>query len=184
VAGWVHCLGRHTVTAVALAWPGWNAEMCPPSTASLLGRSGPSTIRDHAGLHQDRLVVCVALRDQPVPIVIVRDPSGRRRDEAFLSTDRQASVAFILQTYASRWRLEGAFRDGKQHLGFEDPQQQVKLAVRRTAPLAFIVYDLTWLWAASRAQAGQITWVPRPWYRQFAPSSMDLLTALRHEPAD
>ena len=125
----------------------------------------------------------VALRDQPVRIVIVRDPSGRRRDEAFFSTNTQASVAFILQTYASRWCLEVAFRDGKQHLGFEDPQQQVELAVRRTAPLAFIVYDLVWLWAVKRAQAGQtIAWAPRSWYRQkVALSFMDLLTALRHE---
>lgn len=125
----------------------------------------------------------VALRDQPVRIVVVRDPSGRRRDEAFFCTDVQASVAFILQTYASRWCLEVAFRDGKQHLGFEDPQQQVQLAVRRTAPLAFVVYDLVWLWAASRAQAGQtIAWVPRSWYRQKAALSfLDVLTALRHE---
>ena len=125
----------------------------------------------------------VALRDQPVRIVIVRDPSGRRRDEAFFSTDVHASAAFILQTYASRWCLEVAFRDGKQHLGFEDSQQQVELAVRRTAPLAFIVYDLVWLWAASRDQAGQaIAWVPRSWYRQkVALSLLDVLTALRHE---
>ena len=125
----------------------------------------------------------VAMRDQPVRIVVVRDPSGRRHDEAFFSTDVQASAAFILQTYASRWCLEVAFRDGKQHLGFEDPQQQVELAVRRTAPLAFLVYDLVWLWAAGRAQAGQtIAWVPRSWYRQkVAPSFMDALTALRHE---
>ncbi|MDE3075865.1 MAG: transposase [Chloroflexota bacterium] len=125
----------------------------------------------------------VALRDQPVRIVIVRDPSGRRRDEAFFCTDVRASAAFILQTYASRWCLEVAFRDGKQHLGFEDPQQQSERAVRRTAPIAFIVYDLVWLWAASRAQAGQaLGWVPRPWYRhKTAPSFADLLTALRHE---
>lgn len=125
----------------------------------------------------------VALRDQPVRIVIVRDPSGRRRDEAFFCTDVQASAAFILDTYAHRWTLEVAFRDGKQHLGFEDPQQQVALAVRRTAPLAFIVYDLVLLWAASRAQAGEgVTWVQRPWYRhKTTPAFADMLTTLRHE---
>ena len=96
----------------------------------------------------------VALREHPVRIVIVRDPTGRRRDEAFFCTDVQASAASILQTYASRWCLEVAFRDGKQHLGFEDPQQQVELAVRRTAPLAFIVYDLVWLWQADLHHAG------------------------------
>jgi DDE superfamily endonuclease len=124
-----------------------------------------------------------ALREHPVRMVIVRDPTGRRRDEAFFSTDVHASAAFILQTYASRWCLEVAFRDGKQHLGFEDPQQQVELAVRRTAPMAFIVYDLIWLWQADRHHVGQaVGWVPRSWYPQkVAVSFADLLTALRHE---
>lgn len=123
-----------------------------------------------------------ALRDQPVRIVLVRDPSGRRRDEAFFCTDVRASAAFILITYAHRWTLEVAFRDGKQHLGFEDPQQQVELAVRRTAPMAFIVYDLVLLWAATRAQTGHPPrWVERSWYRHKAePSFADLLTGLRH----
>lgn len=125
----------------------------------------------------------VALRDQPVRVVIVRDPSGRRKDEAFLCTDRQATAAFILESYARRWSLEVAFHDGKQHLGFEDPQNQAAKAVQRTAPLAFVVYDLVLLWAAGRAQQGLAgCWVDRPWYRRkTAPSFMDLLTVLRLE---
>jgi len=125
----------------------------------------------------------VALRDQPVRIAIVRDPSGRRRDEAFFCTDLTAGVGFILQSYAHRWTLEVAFRDGKQHLGFEDPQSQTAQAVRRTAPMAFIVYDLVLLWAANRARQGKcVEWVERPWYRRkSAPSFLDLITALRSE---
>jgi hypothetical protein len=123
-----------------------------------------------------------ALRDQSVRIILVRDPSGRRRDEAFFCTDTRASAAFILLTYAHRWTLEVTFRDSKQQLGFEDPQQQVELAVRRTAPMAFIVYDLVLLWAAARAQAGHPpSWVERSWYRRKTePSFADLLTGLRH----
>lgn len=146
-------------------------------TLTLYGRSVTTQVFTKTALWY------VALRDQPVRIVVVRDPSGRRHDEAFFSTDVQAGAATILQTYARRWCLEVAFRDGKQHLGFEDPQQQVALAVRRTAPLAFVVYDLVWLWAAHRAQTGErVTWVARSWYRQkTALSFMDVLTALRHE---
>lgn len=124
-----------------------------------------------------------ALREQPVRITLVRDPSGHRRDEAFFCTDTQASAPFILTTYAHRWTLEVAFRDGKQHLGFEDPQQQVVLAVRRTAPMAFIIYDLVLLWAAACAQAGHPPrWVERSWYRRKTePSFADLLTDLRQQ---
>jgi len=123
----------------------------------------------------------VALREQAVQIVIVRDPSGRRKDEAFFATDVQAGAAFILQTFSHRWTLEVAFRDVKQALGFEDPQQTLELAVRRTAPMACLVHDLVLLWKASCYQAGQpLTWVERPWYRRkTAPSFADVLTELR-----
>jgi hypothetical protein len=123
----------------------------------------------------------IAQRSQPVRIVVVRDPTGRRRDEAFFCTDCRASAAMILTSYARRWTLEVAFHDAKQCLGFEDPQNQTPEAVRRTAPLAFVSYDLVLLSAASCARQGQpVHWIHRPWYRsKSAPSFADMLTAVR-----
>jgi hypothetical protein len=123
-----------------------------------------------------------ALRDQPVRIVVVRDPSGRRRDEAFFCTDLHVGAAFILEGYARRWTLEVSFHDQKQFLGFEDPQQQTERAVARTAPLAGLVYALVLLWSAERAEHGLATaWPVRPWYRaKTAPAFIDLLTAVRY----
>jgi hypothetical protein len=125
----------------------------------------------------------VALRDQPVRIVLVRDPSGQRRDEAFFCTDRSASAASILEAYARRWTLEVAFHDTKQHLGFEDAQNQAAAAVERTAPMAGVVYALVLLWYADQArQRSPAPWPHRPWYRRkAAPSFPDMLTALRRE---
>jgi hypothetical protein len=124
-----------------------------------------------------------ALRDHPVRIVIVRDPSGRRRDEAFFCTDLTVDHAFILVGYARRWTIEVAFHDQKQFLGFEDPQNQTPEAVARTAPMAGIVYDLVLLWYAARLQQGHATgWLVRPWYRsKTTPSFLDMLTAVRQE---
>ena len=124
-----------------------------------------------------------ALRDQPVRMVVVRDPSGRRRDEAFFCTDLTVDHAFILEGYARRWTIEVAFHDQKQFLGFEDPQNQTPEAVARTAPMASIVYDLVLLWYAARLQQGLATgWLVRPWYRSKAtPSFLDMLTAVRQE---
>src|SRR3954447_25441657 len=124
-----------------------------------------------------------ALRDQPVRIVVVRDPSGRRRDEAFFCTDLTVDHAFILTGYARRWTIEVAFYTQKQSLGFEDPQNQTPEAVARTAPLAGIVYDLVLLWYAARLQQGHATgWIVRPWYRsKTTPSFLDMLTAVRQE---
>ena len=124
-----------------------------------------------------------ALRDQPVRIVVVRDPSGRRRDEAFFCTDLTVEPAFILEGYARRWTIEVAFHDQKQFLGFEDPQNQTATAVARTAPMAGIVYDLVLLRYAARVQQGVAPgWLIRPWYRaKTAPSFLDMLTAARQE---
>jgi DDE superfamily endonuclease len=124
-----------------------------------------------------------ALREHPVRIVVVRDPRGRRRDEAFFCTDLTVDHAFILEGYARRWTIEVAFHDQKQFLGFEDPQNQTAEAVARTAPIAGIVYDLVLLWYAARLQQGlATTWLRRPWYRsKTTPSFLDMLSAIRHE---
>jgi len=123
----------------------------------------------------------VALRAAPVRIVVVRDPSGKRRDEAFFCTDLSADVVFILEAYARRWSLEVTFHDTKQSLGLADPQCQAPRAVQRTAPFAFLVYDLVLLWfAESVHSADRVTWTIRPWYRsKTAPSFSDMLDALR-----
>lgn len=114
---------------------------------------------------------------------MVRDPGGRRRDEAFFCTDLAADAAFILEGYARRWTIEVAFYNQKQFLGFEDPQNQTPEAVARTAPMAALVYDLVLLWYAARLQQGRAPgWLVRPWYRsKTTPSFLDMLTALRQE---
>ena len=121
-----------------------------------------------------------ALRAQPVRIVVVRDPSRRRRDEAFFCTDLQQDPAFVLQTYAARWTLEVTFHDSKQHLGFGQAQNQTPQAVARTAPFAGLVYSLVLLWAAAHLQqGGTLGWIVRPWYpTKTAVAFPDLLTAL------
>ena len=123
----------------------------------------------------------VALRDAPVKIVIVRDPKGHRLDEAFFCTDKNADAKFILEGFARRWCLEVTFHDVKQFLGFEDPQNQTEKAVRRTAPVACIVYDLVVLWYAEHVASRRRTgWLPLPWYpRKSKPSFADMLAAAR-----
>jgi hypothetical protein len=124
-----------------------------------------------------------ALREQQVRIVVVRDPSRRRRDEAFFCTDLDRDAPFILQTYSRRWTLEVTFHDVKQHLGFGQAQNQTARAVARTAPFAGLVYSLVLLWAAAHLQqGGTLTWIVRPWYRtKTAVAFPDLLMALRQE---
>jgi DDE superfamily endonuclease len=122
------------------------------------------------------------LPDAPVRYVVVRDPRGHRQDAAFCCTDLSVSVAFLLETYATRWTLEVTFFLLKGLLGFDEPQNQTALAVRRTAPFAGLVFALVVLWYATELAAGRAaTWLARPWYRRkAAPSFADVLATLRH----
>jgi hypothetical protein len=115
-------------------------------------------------------------------IVVVRDPSGRRRDDCFFSTDLTLKPPQILETFALRWPLEVCFRDVKQFLGFEDPQNRVSSATQRTAPLILYIYDLVLLW---HAQSGHLcapqSAIERLWYkRKTSVSFEDILRNLRH----
>jgi hypothetical protein len=119
---------------------------------------------------------------QLLRIVLVRDPSGRRRDDCFFSLDLTLSAAQILEIFSRRWPLEVCFRDVKQFLGFEDPQNRVANATTRTAPLIFYIYDLVLLW---HAQCGHRlapeSALDRLWYPPKASVSFeDILRTLRH----
>ena len=114
-------------------------------------------------------------------LVVVRDPRGRRRDDCFFSTDLTLTPPQILEAFTLRWPLEVCFRDVKQFLGFEDPQNRVSNATQRTAPLIFYIYDLVLLWYA---QAGHHlapqSVLQRFWYRQKVTVSFeDILRTLR-----
>ena len=119
---------------------------------------------------------------QLLRIVVVRDPSGRRRDDCFFSTDLTLAPTQILEIFARRWPLEVCFSDVKQFLGFEDPQNRVAKATTRTAPLIFFIYDLVLLWHAQcgHRQAAHSA-LDRPWYPQKASVSFeDILRMLRY----
>jgi len=119
---------------------------------------------------------------QLLRIVVVRDPSGRRRDDCFFSTDLTLTATQILEVFSRRWPLEVCFRDVKQFLGFEDPQNWVAKATTRTAPLIFFIYDLALLWyAQSGFRLAETSALDRLWYPQKASVSFeDILRTLRY----
>lgn len=144
---------------------------------TIYGRQVPTTVLRRTALWY------TALRDQPVRIVVVRHPAGKRKDDVFFCTDLSACARFILETYAKRWCLGVTLHDAKQHLGLEDSAAQAATAVERTAPMAALVYALVLLWYAGRSRARPGASRPlRPWYRQKStPSFRDMLAAVRRE---
>ena len=118
-------------------------------------------------------------KDRLLTIVLVRDKQGKRPDQMFYCTNLRWGAKRILSCYARRWSIEVAFHDCKQLLGFEDPANRTEKAVRRTAPMAMVLYSLIIVWF-HREGHRKVKFPDRPWYRhKEEPSFGDMLTTLR-----
>ena len=96
------------------------SEKSPKSAGALETVSG-TAVWYHSGL-------------APAPIrwVLVRDPSGEREPQAFLSTDLDAAPAEILGWFVQRWSMETTFQETRDHLGVEMQRQWSDLAIARS----------------------------------------------------
>lgn len=142
-----------------------------------------------------------------VRMVLTRDPKGRAEDRAYFSTDPEMTPVEIVERFARRWLIEVSFRDVKQQLGAEDPQNgwgrctrrrraakragpqprgnRGRTAVLHTVPLAFMAYAVVVTWFLDEGDAEREvrrTAERSPWYRRkTAPSFGDMLVAVRRE---
>jgi len=119
--------------------------------------------------------------DQPVLLVLVRDPGGKEHDDFFFTTKIDDTAAAVASRYSDRWSIEDAFRNTKQFLGGEDPQTWIGEGPQRAAALSFWIYSATWYWYLT-TQGTKVTWPLLPWYRsKRTPSFADALAALRRQ---
>lgn len=119
-------------------------------------------------------------KEEPVMVVLVRDPAGQWRDEALVATDPGVTAAFVILGYCRRWSVELAFFDSKQHLGLHDPQVWSAPSVERAHPMAWFVGSLVVLWYCVAGHRGSHVERERPWYKQkVTPTFTDMLGALR-----
>ncbi len=120
-------------------------------------------------------------KDRLLTIVLTRDTEGKRPDHRFYCTRLEWSAREILSAYASRWALEVTFEGGKQVLGLEDPANRLPKAVRRTAPMALVLYSLVVLWF-DKVGHDLLEFPVRPWYpRKREPSFQDMVSTLRRQ---
>jgi DDE superfamily endonuclease len=142
---------------------------------------------DQYGLHATlRVKVQQALyytagKDRLLTVILTRDTTGKRPDHRFYCTRLDWSAREVLSAYASRWALEVTFEGAKQVLGLEDPANRLPKAVRRTAPMALVLYSLIVLWF-DRVGHEWVRFPQRPWYRRKQePSFQDMVTTLRRK---
>ena len=120
-------------------------------------------------------------KDQPIRIVIVRDPKGKYKDQFFFTQDLHMPLADVLEIIASRWPVETAHRELKQYLGMEQPQARLEQAVTRQAPFAMLLLSLVKLWYLTEGYlVDSFRDVKDPWYihKNGLPLS-DILRLLR-----
>jgi len=119
--------------------------------------------------------------DRLLTILLVHGAKGQRPDQRFYCTRLDWTARQILSAYAARWAIEMTVEDVQQLLGFEDPANRKEKAVRRTAPMALVLYSLVMLWFHNEGHC-DLQFADRPWYRRKCePSFADLLTTLRRE---
>jgi len=120
-------------------------------------------------------------KDRLLTIILTRDTTGKRPDPCFYCTRLDWSARQVLSASASRWALEVTFAGAKQVLGLEDPANRLPPAVRRTTPLALVLYSLIVLWFDMVGHL-DVRLPQRPWYqRKREPSFQDLVTTLRRQ---
>jgi hypothetical protein len=117
----------------------------------------------------------------PVEIrfVIVCDPAGKLRMEAFFCTDLQATPVQILHWVIMRWSLEVTLEETRAHLGLETQRQWSDLAIARTTPVLLALFSLVTVLALRLSPEGQIPVQATAWYRKVEPTFADCLALVR-----
>jgi hypothetical protein len=117
----------------------------------------------------------------PVEIryVLVADPAGQLRMEAFFCTDVQATPVEILPWVVRRWSVEATVEDARAHLGFETQRQWSETAIARTSPVLLGLFSLVIVLALQRSQGGQIPVSATAWYHKAEPTCADCLALVR-----
>jgi hypothetical protein len=123
-------------------------------------------------------------KDRPVKLLIVRDPSGKQKDDFLFCTDPTVSDEQIVERFAARWPIEESIHDGKQLGGFEQVQGWCRRTVLRQAPFALLVQTLVKAWyllygvnaVSAQPRGAQVCgWMPP----KDHPSYLDMLATLR-----
>lgn len=117
----------------------------------------------------------------PVPIrwVLVRDPRGDFKLQAFLCTDLPATPEAILSGFVQRWQVEVTFEEVRAHLGVETQRQWSDKAIARTTPVLMGLFSLVTLMADRLQPPHGVPVRISAWYTKQQPTFSDALALVR-----
>lgn len=119
----------------------------------------------------------------PLPIrwVLIRDPKGKFKTQALLSTDLTVTPVQIIKWFVLRWQLEVTFHEVREHLGVETQRQWSDLAILRTTPALLGLFSLVTLIAHSHAKRRKLPVRQAAWYHKPEPTFSDALALVRRQ---
>ena len=119
----------------------------------------------------------------PLPIrwVLIRDPKGKFKTQALLSTDLNVTPVQMIKWFVLRWQLEVTFHEVREHLGVETQRQWSDLAIVRTTPALLALFSLVTLIAHQHAKGRKLPIRQAAWYHKTVPTFSDALALVRRQ---
>ncbi len=119
----------------------------------------------------------------PLPIrwVLIRDPLGKFKTQAILSTKLDLDPCRILMWFVRRWRVEVTFHEVRTHLGVETQRQWSDAAIARTTPTLLGLFSLVTLLAHPSAKRMKLPIRQAAWYFKATPTFSDALALVRRQ---
>lgn len=126
---------------------------------------------------------CLWYREKqpPAPIqwILVRDPEGKIKTEAFFTTDLDLDPVKIVQLFVWRWGIETTFQECREHLGFETQRQWSDKAIERTSPAILALFSIICIMALKLSKNKKLLPENTVWYRKGEATFSDVLVFVR-----
>jgi hypothetical protein len=118
----------------------------------------------------------------PVPVrwVLVRDPEGKSKPEAYFCSDQTVTAMQIMAWVIARWNIEVTFEEARAHLGFETQRQWSDRAIERTSPCLLGLFSLVVLMAQT-LHPETLPTQQTAWYVKVEATFSDALAAVRRD---
>ena len=117
----------------------------------------------------------------PLRWLLVRDPIGTFKPQAFLCTDCDAGADEILSWFVRRWTIEVTFAEVRRHLGVETQRQWSDKAIARTTPVLLGLFSIVALQVDVMVRSQTLIVRSAGWYRKERITFSDALAAVRRQ---
>jgi len=115
----------------------------------------------------------------PIGWVLLRDPAGKPKTTALLSTDESFTALQIVTLFVRRWVIEVTLQEVRAHLGVETQRQWSYKAIARTTPVLLALFSLVTLLADRLHAKGKLIVSTAAWYDKQQPTFSDAIASVR-----